>query len=64
MMEVLVAAKQLTWYGPLARYVNLQVAHAPGIPGTFPPATAVWRSRHASRHVREARAVTHIGIVN
>ena len=23
------------WYGPLTRYVNLRVAHAPGMPGTF-----------------------------
>ena len=26
------------WYGPLTRYVKLQVAHAPGMPGTFSPA--------------------------
>ena len=25
------------WHGPLARYVKLRVAHAPGIPGTFSP---------------------------
>ena len=25
-------------HGPLVRYVKLQVAHAPGIPGTFSPA--------------------------
>ena len=25
-------------YGPLTRYVKLQVAHAPGMPGTFSPA--------------------------
>ena len=24
-----------TWHGPLARYVKLRVAHAPGMPGTF-----------------------------
>ena len=34
----------------------------------FPPPTsketASWRSRHASRHVRHARAVMHIGIAN
>ena len=23
------------WHGPLARYVELRVAHAPGMPGTF-----------------------------
>ena len=27
-------------HGPLARYVKLRVAHAPGMPGTFSPATA------------------------
>ena len=26
-------------HGPLTRYVKLQVAHAPGMPGTFSPAT-------------------------
>ena len=28
------------WFGngPLTRYVKLQVAHAPGMPGTFSPA--------------------------
>ena len=28
------------------------------------PATAVQRSRHASRYVRDARAVMHAGIAN
>ena len=32
---------QVTWklwyHGPLARYVKLRVAHAPGMPGTFSP---------------------------
>ena len=56
-------------YGPLARYVKLRVAHAPGMPGTFSPPptsneTAIKRSRHASRHVRDARAVMHVGIAN
>ena len=50
--------------GPLARYVKLRVAHVPGMPGTFSPAIAGWRSRHASRHVRDARAVMHAGIAN
>ena len=27
-----------THHGPLTRYVKLHVAHAPGMPGTFPPA--------------------------
>ena len=60
---------QQQWYGPLARYVNLRVAHAPGMPGTYSPpptskGTASCRSRHASRHVHDARAVMHVGIAN
>ena len=55
--------------GPLTRYVKLRVVHAPGMPGTFSPPptskeTASKRSRHASRHVRVARAVMHVGIAN
>ena len=55
--------------GRLTRYVTLRVAHAPGMPGTFsPPPTskeiASYRFRHASRHVRDARAVMHVGIDN
>ena len=46
---------------PLIRYVKLRVAHAPGMPGTF---SSPSRSRHASRHVRHARAVMHAGIAN
>ena len=58
-----------SYNGPLTRYVKLLVAHAPGIPGTFSPPptskeTASQRSRHASRHVRHARAVMHVGITN
>ena len=51
-------------HGPLTRYVKLQVAHAPGMPGKFFPAAVFKgnRSRHASRHVRDARAVMHVGI--
>ena len=56
-------------HGALTRYAKLRVAHAPGMPGTFslPPTskeTAGQRSRHVSRHVREARAVMHVGIAN
>ena len=56
-------------HGPLTRYVKLWVAHAPGMPRTFSPTpiskeiTNKW-SRHASRHVRHARAVMHAGIAN
>ena len=43
--------------------------HATGMPETFSPPptskeTASQRSRHASRHVRHARAVMHVGIAN
>ena len=55
--------------GRLTRYVKLLVAHAPGMPGTFSPPptskeTASQRSRHASRHVRPARAVMHVRIAD
>ena len=56
-------------HGPLTRYVKLWVSHAQGIPRRFSPPTASKetagkRSRHASRHVRHARAVMHVGIAN
>ena len=56
-------------HGPLPRYEKLRVAHAPGMPGTLSPApnsteTASYRSWHASWHVRDARAVMHVGIAN
>ena len=55
--------------GSLTRYVKLRVEQAPGMPGTFSPPptskeTAGYRYRHASRHVRDARAVMHVGIAN
>ena len=57
--------------GPLAGYVNLRVAHAPGMPGTFspPPLLSDPDMHHGtcvtpSRHVRDARAVMHAGIAN
>ena len=57
------------FYGPITRYGKLGVAHAPGMPGMFsPPSTSketvIQRSKHASRHVRQARAVMHVGIAN
>ena len=45
-------AKETSFHGPLARYIKLRVAHAPGMLGTFSPPTTSKRSRHASRHVR------------
>ena len=53
----------------LTRYVKSRAAHAPGMSGTFSPPptsneTASWWSQHTSRHVRDARAVMHVGIAN
>ena len=62
------ARRQLSGlHGPLTRYSKMRVAHAPGMPGPFsPPPTsnesASYRSQHASRHVRHARVVMHVGI--
>ena len=55
--------------GPLHRCAILGVAHAPGMPGLFSPTpiskeTPFCRSRHASRHVRHAHAMMHVGIAN
>ena len=57
----------LCCHGPLTSYVKLRVAHALGVPGTFSPPpnsmeTASLRFRYASRHVRHAHAVMHVGI--
>ena len=61
----------LWWHehGPVTRYVKLRFAHAPGMPGTFfrpltSKETACYWSRHASRHVRDARGVMHVGIAD
>ena len=56
-------------HGHLARYEKLRVAHAPDLPGMFSPSatlneTTRYRSRYASRHVRDARSVMHVGIDN
>ena len=50
-----------SYNGPLTRYANMRVAHAPGMSGTFSPPptskqTASWRSRPASRHVPWCRS--------
>ena len=59
----------IDFHGSLTKYGKLRVAHAPGMPGMFPTPpisneTTSLRSRHASRHVRHARAVMHVGITN
>ena len=46
---------ELGRHGPLTRYVKLQVAHAPGMPGTSPPPPPPPISH-------DARAVMHVGI--
>ena len=49
-------------HGPLTRYVKLRVARASGR-GRFPRhrLQQKQRSRHTSRHVRDACAVMHVG---
>ena len=42
-------------YRPLARYVKLRVAHAPGIPGTFSPPT-----RFSDPDIHHDTCVTHV----
>ena len=46
------------FHGPLARCVKLRFARE-----SF-PATAGYRFRHVSRHVRDARAEKHAGVAN
>ena len=57
------------FYGHLARYIKLWVAHVLGMPGIFSllpnsKETASKRSHHASWHVRHAHAVIHFGIAD
>ena len=42
-------------YGPLDRYVNFQVAHAPGMPGTFSPPARV-----SDPDMHHGTCVTHV----
>ena len=55
-------------YGSLAwascQIRKIEVCACAGNAGNVFPATAGKRSRHASRHVRHARAVMHVGIAN
>ena len=44
---------------PLARYIKLQVPHAPGMPGTFPPPPRV-----CDPDMHHGTCVTHTGIAN
>ena len=55
---------QTGWPWASCQIRKIADAHAPGVSGTFSPATAGKRSRHASRHVRHARAVMHAGVDN
>ena len=58
--------RNVSWTSQWASCQIRQIAgaHAPGMPGTFFPTTAGKQSRHASRHVRDARAVMHAGTAN
>ena len=51
--------------GPLARYVKLRLARAPGMPGTFsPPPRVSGPDMHQGTCMYDARAVMHAGIAN
>ena len=57
------------FHWPLIKYLKLRVTHALGMTGRFSRAptskeTTSYRSRLASRLVRHARAVMHVGIAN
>ena len=52
MLEIL---KGLSRHGPLARYVKMRVAHAPGMPGTFSPPPRV-----SDPGMRHGTCVTHV----
>ena len=47
--------RQMHVHGPLARYVKLRVAHAPGMPGTFSPPPLV-----SDPDMHHGRCVTHV----
>ena len=48
-------------YGPLTRYVKLRVAHAPGMPRTFPPAAEIQRKpRVSDPDMHHGTCVTHV----
>ena len=46
---------QTVWHGPLARYVKLRVAHAPGMPGWFSPTPRV-----GDPDMHHGTCVTHV----
>ena len=46
---------EILQYGPLARYVKLRVAHAPGMPGTFSPSPRV-----SDPDMHHGTCVTHV----
>ena len=49
------------YHGPLTRYVKLQVAHAPGMPGTFPPCRRFHRKPLVSDPgMHHGTCVTHV----
>ena len=57
-----VSWNQVSWASYQMR--NIAGCACSGNAGNVFPAPTGWRSRHASRHVRDARAVMHAGIAN
>ena len=52
---------KLQTHGPLTRYVKLRVAHAPGMPGTFPPCGPLQRKSLVSDPgMHHGTCVTHV----
>ena len=53
LLTVITLCTLLLFHGPLARYVQLRVAHAPGMPGTFSPRVSYPDMHHGT-------CVTHV----
>ena len=51
----LLPVRYIDIHGALARYVKLRVAHAPGMPGTFPP-----QPRFSNPDMHHGTRVTHV----
>ena len=62
-VNMVLEARAVFSHGTVTRYAKLRVAHAPGMPGTFPRHCGL-AIPHASLHVRHARAVMHAKFAN
>ena len=47
-------------HGPLDRYVNLRVVHAPGMPGTFPRHRLLWKPPVSDPGMHHGMCATHV----